>query len=270
MKLSFSTVGCPDWMLNEVIAAAKDFAYDGIEIRGIGDDLFLPGADVFGPKRIKKSLEELENSGLEIPCIATDASCQISSQNPDVVSNLKEYIDLANLVGAKSLRILGDEWEEAGVDVDIELAYDNLSPVVPYAEEKNIKLLIETNGVFAQTALTREFVQRFSSPVVGVLWDLHHPYTYFNESPEQTAANIGEYVGHVHVKDSQLSNGKTVYKMLGHGELPIKDLLACLGNLNYQGFLSLEWVKRWNSELEDPGIVFPHYIKKMRKFLNNK
>lgn len=256
-------------MLNEVIAAALDFGYDGIELRGIGEDLFLPRAAVFGEKRLATSLNELKSSGLEVACISTDASCQISSPNPDVTSNLKEYIDLAVMVGAEALRILGDEWDVPGPDVDVELAHINLAKVLPYAAEKKVKLLLETSGIFANTDLTRQFIEQFDSPYVGVLWDFHHPFTYFGEKPAHSFANIGKYVGHVHVKDSSVSDGKVTYRMLGHGDLPIKEFLSLLKCSGYDRYLSLEWVKRWNSDLEDPGIVFPHYLKKMRKYLSN-
>jgi fatty-acyl-CoA synthase len=267
MKLSFSTVGCPDWMLNEVIAAAKDFGYDGIELRGIGEDLFLPRANVFGPKRLGTSLRQLAESGLEIPCVATDASCMLSSESPDVADNIREYIDLAELINGKTLRLLGEERQSPGEGVDDERVFANLMAVVPYAEQNNIKLLIETNGVYADTRRLRELIERAGSPVVGVLWDINHPYTYFDEKPEDTLSNIGKYIGHVHVKDSELVDGELVYRMLGDGTLPIKDFLRCLRSIGYDGYLSLEWVKRWNHELEDLGIVFPHYVRRMKRYL---
>jgi sugar phosphate isomerase/epimerase len=269
MKLSFSTVGCPDWMLNEVIAAAKDFGYDGIELRGIGEDLFLPRAAVFGPKRLKTSLRELGESKLEVPCVATDASCVLSSARPDVADNIREYIDLAVLINGKTLRLLGEEWSEPGENVDENRVYENLTGIVPYAEEKKIRLLIETNGIYADSKRLKELVEKVGSPMVGVLWDVNHPYTYFGEDPAETAANIGKYVGHVHMKDSETADGKLVYKMLGYGNLPIAGFLRSLKTAGYGGYLSLEWVKRWNQELEDPGVVFPHYVRRMKKYLEN-
>lgn len=99
MKISYSTVGCPDWMLNEVLAAARDFGYDGVEIRGLGEDLFLPEAPCFGPKRLKTSLKEISSSGVEISCISADASCLLSSHSLDVVSNIRRYCDLTKQIG---------------------------------------------------------------------------------------------------------------------------------------------------------------------------
>lgn len=267
MKLSFSTVGCPDWMLNEVIAAAKDFGYDGIELRGIGEDLFLPRANVFGPRRLQTSLRELREANLEIPCVATDASCMLSADRPDVADNIREYIDLAVMIHGKTLRLLGEEWPEPEENIDENRIYENLTKVIAYAEEKNVRLLVETNGLYANSARLKALIEKAGSPAVGALWDLNHPYVYFGEDPQTTAANIGKYVGHVHVKDSKSDGGAVAYKMLGEGALPLEKCFAELKKAGYDGYLSLEWVKRWNQELEDPGIVFPHYVRKMRKYL---
>ena len=33
MKVSFSTLGCPEWSWAEITSMAKDLGFDGIEIR---------------------------------------------------------------------------------------------------------------------------------------------------------------------------------------------------------------------------------------------
>jgi fatty-acyl-CoA synthase len=267
MKLSFSTLGCPDWMLNEVLAAANDFGYDGVEIRGLGADLFLPKAPVFGAKRLATSLKEIANSGLELSCISSDASCLLSSKSGDVQSNIREYVDLAVLLGAKNIRILADEWGYESEAVDRELVYDNLKKASPYAEEKGVLLLVETTGVYADTAALRDLIERVDSPAVKALWDIHHPYVYKNESPARTIENIGKYIRHVHIKDSVREKGGIVYKMLGHGSLPVADMIDSLKSIGYEGYLSLEWMKRWNDDLEEPGVVFEHFARKIKTYL---
>ena len=34
MKIAFSTLACPDWSWQDITSAAKDFGYDGVEVRG--------------------------------------------------------------------------------------------------------------------------------------------------------------------------------------------------------------------------------------------
>jgi len=40
MKLSFSTLGCPDFAWTDIYTLAKDFGFHGIEMRGLGGDIF--------------------------------------------------------------------------------------------------------------------------------------------------------------------------------------------------------------------------------------
>jgi len=47
MKLAFSTLGCPDFSWTDIYSMAKDLGYHGIEIRGLGDDIFAVKAQPF-------------------------------------------------------------------------------------------------------------------------------------------------------------------------------------------------------------------------------
>ncbi len=38
MKIAFSTLGCPDFDWSDIYSMAKDFGFDGIEMRGLGDE----------------------------------------------------------------------------------------------------------------------------------------------------------------------------------------------------------------------------------------
>ncbi len=56
--------------------------------------------------------------------------------------------------------------------------------------------------------------------------------------------------------------------MMGYGNVPIFDSLKILKENGYDGFVSFEWLKRWNNELQEPGIVFSHYASYMRYLIN--
>ena len=101
--------------------------------------------------------------------------------------------------------------------------------------------------------------RHFESENKGVLWDVHHPYRFFDETPETTFQNLGSLVKHVHVKDSLKINGEIKYKMMGYGDVPVMQAMDELKKSGYDGFVSLEWLKRWNHDLQEPGIVFAHY-----------
>ncbi|MEG0693572.1 MAG: TIM barrel protein, partial [Oscillospiraceae bacterium] len=127
-------------------------------------------------------------------------------------------------------------------------------------EDKGVTPLIETNGILANSVEMRKFMEAIKSENKGVLWDIHHPFRYFGERPEETYQNIGEFVKYTHVKDSIMQGDKLSYRMMGYGDVPIFDALKILKENGYDGYVSLEWVKRWNPDLEDAGIVFAHFM----------
>ncbi|MEI6101964.1 MAG: hypothetical protein WCP73_09010 [Eubacteriales bacterium] len=53
--------------------------------------------------------------------------------------------------------------------------------------------------------------------------------------------------------------------MMGYGDIPIAQCVAELDKIGYTGSFCLEWVKRWNINLEDPGIAFAQYASYMQK-----
>ena len=55
MKLSFSTLGCLDFDWTDIYAMAKDFGFDGIEMRGLGNDIFSVRAQPFRADQIDKA-----------------------------------------------------------------------------------------------------------------------------------------------------------------------------------------------------------------------
>lgn len=262
MKFSFSTLGCPDWTWVEITSTAKDLGFDGIEIRGIGSDIYVPDIKVFDDNHVNATREELNKLGLEIPCIAS--SCYLNLSDKDYLAESKEYITLAEKLGALAVRVLGEtDPEPSGNDND-ELLIKRLKELCQFAEGKKVFVLLETNGVYASSDRILSIINEVNSEKLGILWDIQHPIRNYNESIEHTWFKLKNYIKHIHMKDSTIENGKIKYKMLGKGDLPIKEVIALLKEENYEHYVSLEWLKRWNSDLEDPGIVFGHYISTIK------
>lgn len=147
---------------------------------------------------------------------------------------------------------------------DIQLCKRLYKEILSYASGKNVLPLIETNGIFCDTKLLRDFVEECDG---GVLWDINHPYRFNGESIDTTLKNLGGRICYVHIKDSVVQNGVTKYKMLGYGDIPVKDALRGLKKAGYDGTVSLEWVKRWEPDLEEPGIVFSQFISTIKRYL---
>ena len=90
MKLSFSTLACPDWSFREVYAAAADLGYEGIEIRGIADEIYAPNIYNFSDEKIESAKAHLTKRNLEIPMLTSNAYIL---DNPDFAACKKEIED---------------------------------------------------------------------------------------------------------------------------------------------------------------------------------
>lgn len=269
MKLSFSTLGCPRWNLDEVFTTAKDLGLDGVELRGISDKIYVPDFDAFSDENISKTIDLINNIGIEIPVIDSGAAIADNIKAKDAFVEACDYINLASRLGVKYVRIMGTG-EPQITDGNFELGAKLFGLICEYASIFNVTPLIETNGKLAIADEMLEFVKLSGNNNFGILWDVHHTVQFAKQTPKQTVDALGKYIKHVHVKDSIIKDGNIQYKMMGHGEIPIPEAINELKAINFDGYVSLEWVKRWKPDLQEPGIVFAHFASYMKTLLDEK
>ncbi|MBP5781168.1 MAG: sugar phosphate isomerase/epimerase [Clostridia bacterium] len=267
MKTAFSTLGCPDWDWDVILATAKDMGFNGIEIRGIANEIYAPKIPEFQYARIEESAAKLKKMKLEISCLTSACYLYDKQAGDRMIAEGKEYIDLAEALGVPFVRVLGDKDPQPGKDIDDAYVASALKKLCSYAKGRGVTVLIETNGVFADSKRMLKLLDLVDDETLGVLWDVHHPYRYFSEAPEYTWSLLGGRIKYLHVKDSVLlPDGKLRYKMMGYGDVPLEETLKLLKSSGYDGYITLEWVKRWYSELEEPGVVFMQF----KSYVNRK
>ena len=149
-----------------------------------------------------------------------------------------KYIKLAEKLGTPYVRILGDEKAFPEGEVDDDAVIEALKHLAPIAEEHNVTLLVETNGVYSDTNRLAKLLAVVASDNVAALWDIHHPYRVMGEAPGTTVQNLGAYIKYTHIKDSVMIDGKVQYRMMGEGDLPIDDIMFALRSINYEGYIT--------------------------------
>ncbi len=266
MKICFSTLGCPDFEWSDIYSMAKDLHFDGIEIRSLG----IP-ADPFRSKpftgaQLPKTIKKLRDLKLDIPCISSNCCLSNKAAEQQTRQELLGCMQLAQSLGAPFIRVLGDANPAPSEEVDDAYVAELLASLMGEAEAHDVTLLVETNGVYCDTARLKAMLDRVEHLRVGALWDMHHPYRYGSEMPETTVDNLGNYIKFVHTKDSAIEDGRLVYRMMGQGDMPLEQMMAALESIHYTGYVSLEWVKRWMPSLSDAGIVFPQYADYMARY----
>ncbi|NLE27604.1 MAG: AMP-binding protein, partial [Clostridiaceae bacterium] len=266
MKIGFSTLGCPDFSWPEIYSMAKDFGFDGIEIRGLGNEIFAVKAKPFTESQLTQTAKKLSELRLEIPCFSSGCCLKFAENAQKNHEEIVEYITLASRLGTPYVRILADLEPQPCGDVDDKVVLEALKMLTPIAEEKGVTLLVETNGVYSDTSRLCRLLDSVASDAVAALWDVHHPYRFAGESPGKTVQNLGAYIKYVHIKDSVVENGVIRYRMMGEGDMPIDDIMLALRSINYDGYITLEWVKRWAADLDDAGVVFPNFANYMSRY----
>lgn len=258
MKNSFSTLGCPNWSFTDIITTAKDIKMDGIEVRGMGNQMYAPKLPIFSIDNIDNTIQKMKKLNLEFSIITS--GCDLSDDNwNENFKEAKEYIMLAQKLGCSYVRIMCESTPEQRRDIDINIIASRYKEICIFAKGTNVFPLIETNSILANSDTMLEFLDLVSMDNAYVLWDIHHPFRFFNELPKTTYSKLKTSIKYIHIKDSINNNGNVEYKMTGYGDVPIFDCLKLLYDNDYSSWISLEWTLRWNPDLEDSGIVIPHY-----------
>lgn len=149
----------------------------------------------------------------------------------------------------------------------IPILAENLREMADEAKDYGVTLALETHDDWTDSTVVSRVMEKVNHPNVGVLWDLHHPFRFNHEDPEETYANLSPYVVSVHVKDSIIDeNGQMRLVLPGDGDVPLRKMLELLLNGGYDGYVTFEWEKRWHRELPEPEIAFPRFVEKMREW----
>lgn len=276
MQLAFSTLGCPQWTFSEILATASRLGYDGIEIRGLLNEINVEAMPEFQPASIAETHRMVQDAGLKITCLSSSvtifAAMQTAHDQQTALNTAKCYLDMAQQVQAPFIRLFcGDPAADIPYRTAEEQAALWLRELGDYAATRQVTVLLETHDACCDSVKLASLIQITNHPSVQVLWDIHHPYRFVGETVEETMRNIGKYTRYTHVKDSLLAaNGETQYVLTGDGDIPLIQAINALSAAGYDGFLTLEWEKRWHPTLAEPEVVFPQYIQQMRQWLHEE
>ncbi len=261
MKLSFSTRGWHNNTFNEFCDIATELKFDGIELHNIYNRLFTDKNGAFQDYAISSTLRNLYEKNLKIPCIDTLCNIADLSNEEKSISEITRCIELAQSLHVPYVRV-----KACGNQENTEIVYQLISKVLPMAQKVGVTLLIETSGLFANSAILRDMLDRFACDNLSALWNISLAYYGAGETAEEVIKNLGAYVKHVQVNDCKQNNGNIEYCLMGEGELPISEIMLALRSVNYDGFLSLVWDPTWCEELDDMEIIFSQFVGFMRQF----
>ncbi|MBQ7875561.1 MAG: AMP-binding protein [Oscillospiraceae bacterium] len=253
MNLSFSTRGWANLSFDELIETAEEMRFSGIELYNVQKcpELTEKGSPLH-KYNTAATARMLRERGIKIPCL--DTSCDISV--PGNTEILKGIIDVAHNLKVPYVCAVA-------LNDDEETVKASVAELIAYAEDAGVVLLMKTSGIYSDTARLRALMDGFASDHLAALWDMHHPYRTNGESADKTIRNLGAYVKHVHLRDSDDEN---TYNLIGEGNMPIDEMMRALSSIDYNGFISLEWKPEWMEDLQEYEVIFPHFVNYMNRF----
>ncbi|MBR2622516.1 MAG: AMP-binding protein, partial [Clostridia bacterium] len=262
MKLSFSTKGWQQLGWQRLYELARDVKLCGMEIHNPFDPVM--SERVLDTQNVPVSRRQLQEAGLQIACI--DLPVDLTDPSGDFLEKLDHAITAAINMRTSHIRIHTLAASENGQVSEVMMAL--LSEALKKAEKSHITLLLETAGMFSDTNLLKNTLDTYASDNLAALWDMHNTYFVAGETAQKTIENLGAYVHHVHIKDAIVdeANANHQYCLVGSGTLPAEEMMRALRSVNYDGYVSLEWNPDWLPDIDDPEIIFSHFVHVMSRF----
>ncbi|OGS19441.1 MAG: hypothetical protein A3J83_05450 [Elusimicrobia bacterium RIFOXYA2_FULL_40_6] len=265
MKLAFSTLGCPDWSLDKIILKAVEYGFKGVELRGIERELYLPRARDFSEVRIEEAKEKFERKGIKILCLSS--SIHLIDELGRSKKELIDYAVLSDKLGTKGIRVFPGNIQDGMEEREfIAKVTENLSKLSDLAGTFKVNIFLETHGGLSSGKNAAESVRNAGNSNIGIIWDIAHTFQA-GEDVNESYSFLKEYLKHLHIKDEIVTGTNLVKSVLiGSGKVPVKNVLNILRADNYNGYISFEWEKFWQKDIEEPETAFPHFINKMKEY----
>jgi len=244
---AFSSLGCAELMLDDVLALAGRHALTRVELRALAGSTDLPAYFTRHFQTPARLAAHLRPSPVKVS--ALDTSFKLGDNTPTDRAALLQFIPWAEALGVPHLRVFdGSRLGEADSFTKIIAAlgwWRELRKRNGWA----VDLMVETHDAMTTTESTRLLLA--AAPGTAILWDTHHTWKLGGEDPLRTWRALKDHIVMVHLKDSvsrPSAQHPYSYVLPGTGEFPAAPLLAVLRE-EYAGVITLEWEKLWHPYL---------------------
>jgi sugar phosphate isomerase/epimerase len=266
MKFAFSTVACPTWDFQTVAARAKEYGYDGVEIRGFLNESLLTAANVFLSDPAKVG-EIFRGAGVEIACLASSiAMTGKRSADAAAAADMRKFVDTAKGIGCRIVKIFDTQVRPGQDRSAAAVALGQwLLPLGDYAAERGITLVIENALSFRNAKEMWMVLETINHPAVCACWDVFNA-ALVGESPFLSVPTLNSRIQYTQVKDAKLTALGATLCPLGAGDVPVQKFLTRMRGIGYEGYVALEWEKAWLPNIAPPEEILPQAIGKLKEW----
>jgi sugar phosphate isomerase/epimerase len=282
MKVGIHSGVLSDYRLSEIIPRLADLGYQGLELNAETGPWGEPHVTPDLGLRKRAAIRQLvQDHGLEISSISAhisliDADDAARQQHVDFV---KGCIDLATDVGTNIVHAISGL---PATGVARERAWkwlvESISACIDHAVERGVVFGIEADEIMllASMADLGQLMADLETAKLHVNFDASHSIP-MGEDPAEWVKTLNSRIVHVHLKDVRPREpskkqaslfGIPVefeYPPLGKGIIDWKELFGALRQINYSGFLSVEYAAHHFGYREDPWEV----ASEAKRFIDN-
>ena len=266
--ISFSTLACPKWPIETIIAKALEFGYDGIEWRGGPQGHIQPDMPTAKKVLVQQRCSDANLLSLAVTAYTSFISSSAIERQANV-DELRRYADLAAEIGASSVRaFLGELPEDTKLDTSIyEIISECLTTASKHAEAAGVMIAVEPHDDFVNSA---KVIPLFNPPnshhLLRVIWDIGNTFAA-GENPDQGFELLKDRLAYVQVKDGKRYGVSWQLCSIGQGNVPLDQAFELLLANGYNGAFSVEWEYAWHPELDPPEIALPSALRTVQELL---
>ena len=270
-------MGTPEYTVAEAIDLFGRLGMEGIE--AIVHDEYRSAIRIDSSATgLREQRERAESRGLQFAAI-TPYVTDLNSDNPQVAAAQREVllraIDIAHALGARCVRTYaGRETGGPGRADRFRRLVEAARGPAEVAAQAGVRLGFENhfNTLADSAKATLEAIRAVNRPAMGIVYDQANLTMLGAEEYQEAICLQAPHLIHVHVKDLRFKDNlpttvsgavealppdakPTVSLPVGEGVLPWGNILAELKAFGYDGWLSIEYERRWYPDLLPPAEI---------------
>jgi len=142
VKFAFSTLGCPRWTLEQALDAARQYGYEGLELRLLDGQLLRSDLDRAARRRVRAACVDVG-----VPIICVDTNVRIAQPDPAAraaqINEGRAFLELAAEWDAPLIRVFGSPPASVAEPEALAAAVECLIPLAERGRELGVAVALE-------------------------------------------------------------------------------------------------------------------------------
>jgi sugar phosphate isomerase/epimerase len=242
MRYAFCSFSLTDASLAELLAAARQHGYDGVEPRL--DSRHGHGIELATDKAERASIRsQVADSGIEIVGLATSVRVANPETTEATLALGRQCIELAADLGVPRIRVFGGLIPDSvSRDSAQAAAVKSLTELARVGADHDVTVCLETHDDWTVPQRLADIMSAVNHPNAAILWDVWHTGRGGGASLADAHKKLKPWIRHVHFHDGELRLDRLEFQQMGRGQLDHLEVLALLRAGGNDVFLSGEWL----------------------------